>query len=160
MVLQAPDPEAFLAFIHEEEFENDDWAIQALQQATDLMMIASGLRDEPDDEVAQRLIANGIMALAQYLLIADEDREAQYSPFNGERIGSYSYSKATQRVADGVATGVAWFDTAVRYLLSLVDPNDALSGEVWHTKEDVFAQGYAAQQEIERFGTLPDVFGR
>ena len=45
-----------------------------------------------------------------------EDRDAMFSPFSSERIGSYSYSKMAQAVSKGVKTGVPFFDIAVDYL--------------------------------------------
>lgn len=93
-----------------------------LQAATDLMELATGLSvDFPDGSLEQRVMTRGILDLAWYIGTSMEDRDAQFSPFASERIGSYSYSKAQTSIALYGKTGVPFFDLAVANLVGLSD---------------------------------------
>jgi hypothetical protein len=90
-------------------------APQALQRAGDLLTVATGLTDMPTDPMEVRLVHEAVLEMAWYLQARHEDQEEQFSPFNSERIGSYSYQKAQAAVQAQVETGVPAFDVAVAY---------------------------------------------
>jgi hypothetical protein len=109
----------------------------ALQRAADLFVIATGVTENPTDPIEVRLIKTAILDMAWFLQEDHENREAQFSPFSSERIGSYSYTKMQAAVRAGDVTGVSGFDQAVDYF------NDKNSGStIWSTSEWVFENGY------------------
>ena len=130
------------------------WAEDSLQRATDLMQIATGLTEDPeldDDGLAIRVMTTGILAMAHFIYAGSFERSAMYSPFQSERIGSYSYSKLVTAVQTNQPTGVPEFDFAVQYLRGLglvegVDPVNSVAAE------EVFDQPYSeyAQTTPER----------
>jgi hypothetical protein len=88
---------------------------EALQRAADLFTIATGVSETPVEVVEARMVQTAILDMAWYLQTAHEDREAEFSPFSSERIGSYSYSKMQKAAQEQKSTGVAAFDAAVAY---------------------------------------------
>jgi hypothetical protein len=106
----------------------------ALQRASDLFALATGVTDTPSDPFEQRLIKTAVLDMAWYLQTRQEDAEAEFSPFSSERIGSYSYNKITQAAQAGDATGLDSFDRAVDYFLG--QRTAALYGQI--TTEYVF----------------------
>lgn len=149
MALSVPTVDTFALHQHVEHVDNDDWAEYALQQATDLMVLATGLAADPDDEMHQRIVSYGILDMAWYLYVQTENKDALYTPFSGERIGSYSYSKMQQSAMQGTATGVASFDQAVALITSLSDD----TSRVWSEWERVFTEPYSAEQMQQRYPT-------
>lgn len=123
--------------ISEAGFE-EEWAQDALVESTDLMSMATDLEEDPDGDLAQRVMTRGIVSMAHYLLVNFDDREAQFSPFSSERIGSYSYSKQQARAAaaSGAETGVASFDQAVAYIRG----KGELSSAFWSCSTEVMGQ--------------------
>ena len=129
MALTPPSPQDFGAF-KGETFDISELAsvTMHLQAATDLMEIATGIHsDFPNNTLEYRLMRNGIFDLAWYIGTTMEDRDAMYSPFSSERIGSYSYNKASKAVSMQGDTGVPFFDMAVAYLAGSV-ASDSLGG--------------------------------
>lgn len=151
MALTVPSENDFLLFLNLEEWPDEDaerYAPVVLQQATDLMTVATGLRSDPGDATDARIMDWGIMAMAQSLQVRSMDRNREYSPFASERLGSYSYQKAAAAAARGEATGVDLFDAAVRHLLgNQADAPDAgvslSSEEVFHLGETRYRQQLA-----------------
>lgn len=139
--------------MHEESFANEDWAEASLEQAADLFVIATGVDADPATPFERRLVQRAILSLAHYLIVTDEDREAAYSPFSSERIGSYSYSKSAQAVMEGNKLGVMWFDQAVQWFSNKID--DVEDPSPWTTSEWVFKPGYEESQKV----ILPDNYG-
>ena len=110
MALTLPNPEDLQAYINgltEEE---------AIQQAMDLFVLATGL-DATSSPTEDRIVRLAVLDMAWAIRERHEDREAEFSPFNSERIGSYSYSKAAKAITSGQSTGVPNFDMAVSYFL-------------------------------------------
>jgi hypothetical protein len=129
MALTPPAPSEFATFKGETFDSSELQAVSMhLQAATDLMEIATGIhQDFPVNTLEWRLLRNGIFDLAWYIGTSMEDRDAQFSPFSSERIGSYSYNKASKAVALQGDTGVPFFDLAVAYLAGSA-ASDALGG--------------------------------
>lgn len=121
----------------------------AIDQAAILLWLATEVTEDPSDESVLSVVKWGILDMAWSLLIKTANKTEVYSPFAGERIGSYSYSKATSQVKSNQATGVDWFDTAVTLLTNL-DPAAGM-GVAWSTSEQVFPVGYAQQELLENF---------
>lgn len=94
----------------------DQYVVEALAQATLLFQLATDLDTYPTDPAMTKLAKNGIMDMADKIYLSQPYREASASPYQSETIGSYSYSKATNAVKKGDATGVLWFDMAVNKL--------------------------------------------
>jgi len=98
-------------------FDDDEYLVAEImiQMATDLFWMATGLDADPTDEREARIVRYGILDMAWYLGTSMEDRDASFSPFSSERIGSYSYSKAQSAVSLEGKTGVPLFDIAVAF---------------------------------------------
>jgi hypothetical protein len=92
------------------------FATEALTQATLLFYLSTGLESYPENSQLASLSKYGIMDMADKIYLSQPYKEATTSPFQSETIGSYSYSKLTQSVKKGDATGVMWFDLAVNKL--------------------------------------------
>lgn len=121
---------------------------QAIQQAMDLLWLATEITEQPTDARIARIVNWGILDMAWALLIKTESKTESNSPFSGERIGSYSYQKtrpvgsygrARQAISKGLMAGVEWFDTAVALLRN---PD---SEQNWVTTEQVFTHPYVEQ---------------
>lgn len=110
---------------------------EALARASDLFRLATGIDRDPDDAFERRLIQQALLDMAWYLQTVHEDLEEQFSPFSGERIGSYSYQKAQAAVNSKQNTGVPGFDTAVAYFLGLAEGGAPSTSSEW-----VFKPGY------------------
>lgn len=140
MALTPPTVEDLVAHAHVSDVteltEEEAYAVDALQHATDLMQVATGVSEDPEDAMALRILRRGILEMALAILVRAPDREALYSPFSSERIGSYSYQKAQQAVQEQAGTGVGDFDFAVAYFQGLAEAEGL--GEVWHSGETVF----------------------
>jgi hypothetical protein len=131
MALTVPPIDDLATFQNVEEVE-DPRGEMALQQATDLMAIATGLSEDPTDPIGLRMMSWGILDMSWKILVGFDNREESYTPYSSERIGSYSYSKMLQQAQQGEATGVEFFDSAVAYLTGLVNGNGSImsaSGE-------------------------------
>jgi hypothetical protein len=113
----------------------------ALLWASDLFRLATGITTDPTDEFELRLVKLAILEMAWAIQTKHEDLEESFSPFTSERIGSYSYSKAQQDVAEGRATGISAFDRAVLYFMA-----QALGGVPLTDTEWVFGQGYTEDE--------------
>jgi len=123
---------------------DEDVAADELQQATDLMVLATSLVEDPTDEVGARLVVRGILSMAQALLVRGDDRDKEFSMFSSERIGSYSWTRAA---ANGEATGIEDFDRAVEWVNEAGGLND-----VFISTERVFTDpGAHTEQEFDRY---------
>lgn len=158
MALSVPTETQLLNHMRAQAFDTDltdGWVLDTLQQATDLMFIATNLSADPIDPTTFRIMQTGILAMGHALLVQEDDKAAIYSPFQTEHVGSYTYTKMVAVVAAGAPTGVPWFDTAVRFLLSQVDPNNSMSGSVGYSSENVFDPGWENYEQLEAMRNLP-----
>lgn len=110
---------------------------EALERASDLFRLATGVTTDPTEPFERRLVRQALLDMAWYLQTIHEDLEEQFSPFTGERIGSYSYNKAQTAINAREATGVPGFDTAVAYFLGLEEGGAPSTSSEW-----VFKPGY------------------
>jgi hypothetical protein len=84
------------------------------------------------------LATYGIMAMADYIYLRQPYQQAIAAPFMNETIGSYSYGKAIQEMARNAqaaevlseATGVTFFDLAVRMLAKRTRAGGVFSGGI------------------------------
>ena len=92
----------------------------SLQHAADLFSMATGITQQEQlaSPLERRIVKIAILEMAWALTTRHEDKEAEFSPFTSERIGSYSYSKMQTAVSQGDKTGVDSFDEAVAYFLA------------------------------------------
>jgi hypothetical protein len=105
------------AFTGQTEESYSDFITTALSQATILFELATGLDTYPDAGTPNYdLSQNAICEMADALYLRLPFRKVVNSPFSSESIGSYSYSKLTPLVAQGIPTGLGWFDMAVQLL--------------------------------------------
>lgn len=151
MALEVPDTEDLRVHMHQTEpFSSieTEWAEYALQHATDLAEVGTGWSETPTNELHARLLNVGILSMAHMLYVTGgEDREALYSPYSSERLGSYSYTKAQSAVTSGKPTGVPEFD----YIVDLARSLDTDEGGLFTTEaEAVFKQPYAEAQAVSR----------
>lgn len=118
MALSVPLVSDLLAFKQEQYDEAMQVPIQMhLQIATDMLSLATGVTEDlPADTPLGRLFRIAILDLAWYIGTSMEERDAMFSPFSSERIGSYSYSKAMAAARSGQALGVPFFDMVVQML--------------------------------------------
>jgi len=140
--LNPPGTDELAEFMAVSESSLDPRSESMLQQATDLMAMATALEVYPATRCG-RMMRNGILDMAWALLVGLANRTEQYSPFNSERIGSYSYSKAVAAVLAGEATGVPMFDMAVACVAN------AAGGPVSISSEKVFNPTGLTEAELE-----------
>lgn len=143
MALSLPTPQQLQS--HREGVDD----AEALQRASDLFRLATGVEDDPTDPFEARLLRLALLDMAWSLQTIHDDMEEKFSPFSGERIGSYSYNKMQTAVNSREATGVPGFDSAVAYFLARDGGLLSVSSE-W-----VFTQGYGNENLPER-NTSPD----
>jgi hypothetical protein len=154
MSLTLPGADELDDFSHQEtdRFDEDQKDF-SIQQAADLLFIATGLDEDPTDARTARIVNYAILAMSWKLLDVTDNTTEINSPFQSETIGSYSYSKMMAAISTGQITGVAWFDIAVKFLLGGTDDSG-----VWYKSENVFEQPFNPNQGNVTY--LPDVFGR
>lgn len=85
----------------------------AIAQATLLFKLGTCLSQYPDDPIYSELAKNAILAMSEAIYNVQGFQKVLNNPFSSETIGSYSYSKVAGAVANGLPTGVSWFDLAV-----------------------------------------------
>lgn len=88
----------------------------AIQQAEDLLEIATCLTSMPSGALALRLAERAVLSMAEAIYEGQQYRDLRFSPFRSENIGSYSYRLAEDSVLTGIPTGISWFDLAVSRL--------------------------------------------
>lgn len=154
-----PSISQYAQFIQNPELSSDEeaWAERGLRDGALLLSLATGISDDPKDAPTQRLVANAIMDMAQYLTIQRENAPSLYTPFSSERIGSYAYDIRMQTArynqARGHPTGVMWFDMAVIQLQnvgSLVQSDHVVPDS---PEYPIYTDAWAAI-------ALPDSYGR
>lgn len=143
--LVPPGTDELAEFMAVDESGLDPRAESMLLQSTDLMAMATGLEVYPDGRCG-RMMRNGILDMAWSLLVGLANRTEQFSPFNSERIGSYSYSKAAAAVLQGDATGVPLFDMAVACVAGSAGGVVSISSEMVFNADGLT---FAELEEIE-----------
>lgn len=133
--------------------DEEEWAEESLQAAADLMELASDVHEDPTEDLDLRVVTRGILSMAFALWIRGDDSEASYSPFSSERIGNYSYTKATNLISNRESTGVAAFDTAVSLLSRAYVEGEAPPAM---SSETVFDYGYAVDPGVDGNPLLHD----
>lgn len=154
MALTPPFVEDFEAFSREDYPDVDHpWVESMLQQATDALWVTTGLEDRPTDPRAARILDYAIFDLTLWLMSQVEHRDEINSPFSGERIGSYSYTKL-QQAQRGEETGLYWLDMFFRLLRS---PGEQAES-AWVSSERVFNPDGRTLAEAEAYekATLHD----
>lgn len=118
MALDVPDVSDLADFTGRAEatFVTEGQTDTALRQATLLFRIATCLTDWPDesddDGFTLMLARFGVLSMADAIYLSLKYVTTLAKPFQSETIGSYSYSKAANAVANRLPTGVTWFDLA------------------------------------------------
>ncbi len=139
MALSVPTLSEWIIHTNTRTVEDERYTEHLLQLATDLMAAATGLEaDPPTAGYTYRLMRQGILAMAHALSIRNDMREELFSPYSSERLGSYSYQKATKDILTGEPTGVFLFDLAVNHIRE--EYLDDFPSNVWHSSEQVFRQ--------------------
>lgn len=115
MALVPPTTESLAAFMNVESNSLTQFAAVVLWQASDLWIMATENEEQPVGTAFQlRMYERGVLAMAEILYLTKGTKSVIHqSPFSGETIGSYSYQLATRNIANGIPTGVDWFDYAV-----------------------------------------------
>lgn len=147
MALTVPSLDRLARHLRADSVEEAGWAVETaqdeLQQATDLMAVATHLTVLPTDEVGARMVERGILAMAHALLVRGDDRDKEYNIFSSERIGSYSYSKAQS----GEKSGIPDFDAAIEWASEAGGETEA-----WISSETVFTDpNPALSQDFDEF---------
>jgi hypothetical protein len=115
-VLPVPTPDELATFSGRPASSYGLFAAQALEQATLMFSIVTGLSDYPDDPDLAKLARYAILELADRLFLEQPFAEYIARPFQTETIMSYSYSRSTQtatKVQQGIKTGLFWWDLAI-----------------------------------------------
>lgn len=115
-MLTAPLVADLAVFTGRPEPSLGDYAEQALDQAALMFTIGTKLTDYPDDPDKAKLARYAILEMADRLLLEQPFALIKANPFQSETMGSYSYSRSTQTaktVAQGLKTGLFWWDTAI-----------------------------------------------
>jgi hypothetical protein len=129
-------------------FTNPAFVDQALLQATLLYRIGTNRVDMPGNDTDDQMVRYGILFMADAIILSQPYKEQMASPFSSESIGSYSYSKASNAVANGLPTGVSWFDMAVQ-LTSLGRDYDLLFGGIEILELDAeIGQGHIGENKL------------
>lgn len=145
--LTPPTIPEYEQFTNEETADSDaGWITFMLQASTDAFWAFTGWTTYPTDERMARITRYAIMDLASWLLSQNEHRDEINSPFNSERIGSYSYSKM-QRAAQSQDSGIYWLDMLFRLLAN--QGADGL-GNSWVSAENIFNPEWITYEERER----------
>jgi hypothetical protein len=134
MSLAPPSVAELATFTGRESNTYGNYAVEALAQATLLFYLATDLSDYPDDTDKAKLAKYGILDMADKIYLSQPYKEAMASPYQSESIGSYSYSRMTNSVKKGDATGVMWFDMAVSKLRtgsSGIGASGSIQGMEW-----------------------------
>lgn len=110
-----------------------------LRIAAALLILATGMRAVPDPlSPIGVIVRSAVLDMAWFIGTSMDDRDAMFSPFSSERIGSYSYSKASKAALSGSDTGVPFFDLALKYFGR--DDEDGAAGMFLVSSESVFSQ--------------------
>lgn len=140
-----PDTNALIAFsgiVVAAQYQTDlKYAETALQQAADLLFIATGLEDTPASNFEKRLLSNGVCEMAEALFLQQQYKPTLAAPFQSERIGNYSYSKVKASLDAGVPVGLSFFDEAVQYFMDsdipqMVSTHGMEDDGIWITPGD------------------------
>ena len=135
MALSVPLVSDLLAFKQEQYDESLQVPMQThLQIATDILSLATGVTtDPPSDTPLGRMFQFAILDLAWYIGTSLEERDALYSPFSSERIGSYCVDEATE-----ILTMHGWkTHDALRRGDAVLTLNPATGQSEWQTALDV-----------------------
>jgi hypothetical protein len=151
MTLAVPTVEEMLVHAHRTGIDDNEdvlWYEDALQRSTDLKAASAEIDEYPTDEVNARIVKTGILAMAYAIFVRTDTKDAAYSPFSSERIGSYSYSKMQSAAKEG-ATGVEEFDFAIYTLRA----ESVTAGDsAWTSSEEVYRQKWDAWVLLEAGG--------
>lgn len=122
-------------------------ATMAIDEASVLLWLATGRTTTlavMDTNAAEynKLINWGILSMAWWLLIQNENFTQEMSGYSGERIGSYSYTKALNQIHNGQPTDVPWFNNAVTALGGLDGNGVNSASPMYVSTERVFKSPY------------------
>jgi len=115
------------------ENEATQYAGEALAQATDLILLGTGLTGMPTTAQDARIYSWAIFSMAEALEAYKAVRAISSSPFTEEDIGSYSYVRASSRIATGLPTGLLWVDIAIAHFM-----NSGANAVPWSDSIQVF----------------------
>jgi hypothetical protein len=118
-------PEDVAAATGGDSSEYTDFMPEAILQAILLFKRGTCLVAWPDDPDEASIARYGVLYMAEAIEAAQPWQKILRTPFSSETIGSYSYSKVQKAVANGLPTGVDWFDIAINDL-SVCDQNSGI----------------------------------
>lgn len=131
-MLTPPTPQDLADFTGRPAVASNAFAGNALEQAALMFTIGTKLTDYPDEPDKAKLARFAILEMADRLLLEQAYAQIKANPFQSETIGSYSYSRATQTaktVAQGLKTGLFWWDTAI-YELTVAEQAVSAHGSI------------------------------
>lgn len=144
--MTAPVPDPLNPTVAEfDDFKDVPDTQDFLNWARDLFILDTGISDVSGLTVLEQgLVRRAILHMAWYIEEDHASREAYFSQFNSERIGSYYYSKlGTASRSKGVdPISVPAYDYAVDYFNR--HSGDTTYADLWATttSEDVFPAGF------------------
>ena len=114
-----------------------------LRLAADWLIIRTNLKRAPDpNSSVGRIVKYGIMDLAWYVGVSQDNWVETFSPFSSETIGSYNYSKTLSAIRGKKdLLDAPLFDAAVEALLGLDDSGNIATG-ISYSSEQVMPRTY------------------
>lgn len=122
-----------------------------LQLAAALFLLASDITEAPDPASPLGLVVRaGVLDMAWNIGTSMEDRDAQFSPFSSESIGSYRYSKMQQKVSAGEETGVPFFDQALKWIeKNFSSDSESVAAQFGFHAEQVYPEPYGSRYRFD-----------
>lgn len=117
-MLPAPTKAELALFTGRSEASFDAYFQAALEQATLLLALLTGLDALPDDPQQAKLVKFAIMELADQLILEQPYKEETGGPFSSETLGGYSYAQSQSfvKAKERKPLGLLWWDLAVEML--------------------------------------------
>jgi hypothetical protein len=162
MAVTLPDIDDFELFFGEDIPDDQEERVTLfIQMAADLLWLATGIDDDPSDTRLTRLVQDAILDMASYSYVNRNDLSSSYSPFNSERIGSYSYSKGFTASALVGQSGVPLFDKIVAYLTQIdwLTYDSGTSTEVFRYCDVPFVRIGGREYDPEMVCPPPGIWG-
>ena len=157
MALSVPLVSDLLAFKQEQYDESMQVPMQThLQIATDILSLATGITtDPPSGTPIGRMFQFAILDLAWYIGTSMEERDAMFSPFSSERIGSYSYQRSTTAARTGEPVGVPFFDMVVKMVADDEQYGSADTSTILLTTSQVMPTTWDAHVNAQQYDPDP-----
>ena len=124
-MLVAPSVSELATHIGTTEGALTSFATEALDQATHLFQLATGVDAWPTSELSLKTAKRGVFDMADFIYNWNPYRGVKARPFTAETVGNYS--RTINLAMAGKPAGLMWWDEAVK-LLATDDVSEISSG--------------------------------